>query len=65
MKENSSMLAKEKSIRYSAQTITDADDANNIVLLANIPSQPKSSLHSMEQAAGDIGPHVNADKIQY
>ena len=34
MKDNSFKLAKEWSRRYPAQTITDADYANNIALLA-------------------------------
>ena len=55
MKENGCKLAKERSRRYSAQTITDADYANDIPLLANTPAQAKSLLHSLEQAAGGIG----------
>ena len=43
----------------------DADDNNDIVLLANTPAQAKSLLHSLEQAAAGIGLHVNADKIEY
>ena len=38
MKDNNFKLAKEKSRRYLAQTITDADYANDIALLANIPT---------------------------
>ena len=38
MKDNGLKLAKERSWRYPAQTITDADYANDIVLLANIPA---------------------------
>ena len=59
MKKNSFTLAKARSRRYPAQTITDADYADNIALLANTS---ESLLHSMEQAAGGIGLHVNADK---
>ena len=65
MKENGFKLVKERSRRYLAQTITDADYANDITLLANSPSQAKSLLHSLEQAAGGIGHHVNADKTEY
>ena len=39
MKENSFNLAKEKSRRYPAQTITDADYADDIEHLANAPDQ--------------------------
>ena len=65
MKENSFKLAKERSRRYAAQTITDVDYANDIVLLANTPAQAKSLLHSLEQAAAGIGFHVNTDKTEY
>ena len=36
-----------------------------IVLLASTPTQAKSLLHNLEQAAGGIGLHVNADKTEY
>ena len=65
MKENSFKLARERSRRYPTQTITDADYADDIVLLANSPAQTKSLLHSLEWAAGGISLHVNADKRQY
>ena len=65
MKENSFYLAKEKSIRYPAQTITNADYADDIALLANTPSQAETMLHSLGQAAAGIGFHVNADKTEY
>ena len=41
------------------------DYAYDIVLLANIPAQAESLLHSLEQAAAGIGLHVNADKMEY
>ena len=65
MKDNVFKLAKERSRRYSAQTIMDADYADDIALLANIPTQSESLLHSLEGAAGGIGFHVNADKTEY
>ena len=34
------------------------------VLLANTPTQAESHLYSQEQAAGGIGLHVNADKME-
>ena len=58
-------LAKERSRRYPAQTITDMDYANYIALLANTPAQAKTLQHSLEWAAGGIGIHVNADKTEY
>ena len=65
MKENGFKLAKERSRRYPTQTIMDADYTNNIVLLANTPAQTKTLLHSLEWAAGGIGLHVNANKMEY
>ena len=47
MKENGFNLAKERSRRYSAQTITDADYADDIALLANIPALAETLLHSL------------------
>ena len=34
-------------------------------ILANTPAWPESFLHSLERAAGGIGPHVNAHKTEY
>ena len=65
MKENDFMLAKERSRRYSTQTIMDVDYAVDIALLANTPIQSESLLHSLEWVAGGIGLHVNADKTEY
>ena len=44
MKDNVFKLAMERSRRYSAQTITDEDYADDIVLLANIPTSRNPSL---------------------
>ena len=38
MKDNGFKLSKERSRRYPAQTITDADYTNDIALLANTPT---------------------------
>ena len=65
MKENSFKLAKERSRRCPAQTITDADYTNNIALLVNSPTQAETLLHSLEWTVGGIGLHVNADKTEY
>ena len=43
----------------------EADYADDIVLLANIPTQAKSLLHSLERAATGIGLHDNAHKTEY
>ena len=60
MKDNGFKLAKERSRRYPAQTITDAEYTNDIALMANTPAQAETLLHSLEQAAA-----VNADKTEY
>ena len=66
MKENGFKLTKERSRRYPAQTITDADYANDIALLANAPTQAETLLHNLEWAAATgIGLHVNAHKTKY
>ena len=65
MKDNGFKLTKERSRRYPAQTITDADYTDDIVLLANIPIQAETLLHSLERAAAGIGLNVNADKTEY
>ena len=48
MKENDFKLAKERSRRYAVQTITDANYADDIALLANTPTRAESLLHSLE-----------------
>ena len=45
--------------RYLAETITDADDSDDLALLANTPTQTKSLLHSLKLAAEGIGSYVN------
>ena len=42
-----------------------ADNAYDIALLSNIPAQAESLLHSLEQAAGGIGLHVNVTKTKF
>ena len=64
-KDDSFKLTKERNRKYFAQTIMDADYANNTVLLANTPAHTETLLHSLEQAAGGISLHVNADKKEY
>ena len=65
MKENCFKLAKERSRKYPTQTITYAGYTDDIALLANTPAQAQTLLHRLEQAAGGIGPHSNADKTVY
>ena len=65
IKENSFELTKKRSRRYPAKTITDADYADDIAILANTPDQDKKLLHGLERAAACIGLHVNAHKTEY
>ena len=59
------MLKKKRSRRYPAKTITDADYADDIALLANTPNQVETLLHNLERAAAGIGLHVNAHKTEF
>ena len=59
------MLTKKRSRRYPAKTITDADYADDIALLANIPNQAETLLHSLERATAGIGLHINAHKTEF
>ena len=65
MKANSFKREKERSRRYPAQTITDADCTDDIALLANSPAQAQAQLYSLERAAGGIGLPVNTDETEY
>ena len=63
--EDGFMLTKKRSRRYPAKSITDADYADDIAILANTPNQAETLLHSLERAAAGIGLHVNADKTEF
>ena len=65
IRENGFELTKKRSRRYPAKTITDADYADDIAILANTPNQAETLLHSLERAAAGIGIHVNANKTEY
>ena len=65
IKENDFKVTKERSRGYPAQKITDADYADDIALLANIPAEAGTLLHSLEWSAAGIGLHVNAHKTEY
>ena len=58
-------MTKKRSKRYLAKTITDADYADDIAILANTPVQGETLLHSLERTAADIGLHVNVHKTKY
>ena len=65
IKENGFELTKKRSRSYPAKTITDADYADDIMILANTPNQAEILLHSLEQAPTGISLHVNAHKTEY
>ena len=65
IKDNSFKLTKERSRKYPTKTITDANCADDILLLANTPTQAKTLLHSLEWATASNGLHVNAHKTEY
>ena len=60
IKENGFGRTKERSIRYPAKRMTDADYANDIEPLANAPPPAETLLHSLEQGAAGISLQVNA-----
>ena len=65
IRENGFELTKKRSRRYPAKTITDADYADDIAILANTSNQAETLLHSLERAAAGIGLYVNAHKTEY
>ena len=65
IRENGFELTKRRSKRYPAKTITDADYADYLALLANTLNQAETLLHSLERATAGIGLHVNAHKTEY
>ena len=65
IRKNGFELTKRRSKRYTAKTITDADYADDLALLANTLNQAETLLHSLERATAGIGLHVNAHKTEY
>ena len=64
IKENGFELIKQRSRRFPAKTITDADCADDIAILANTPTQAETLLHSLERVAAGSGLHVNSNKTE-
>ena len=56
---------KARSRLYSAETLTNTDYADDLVLLANTLARAESQLHSLEQGAENIGLHASANKTEY
>ena len=65
MKDNGFKLPKEGNGRNPAQTITDADMADDIKLLANTPTQAETHLHSLERASAAKDLRVKAEYTEY
>jgi len=65
MKEKGFTLRKARSRRYPAQTVTDVDYADDLALLADTPTQAEALLHSLEEAAKNVGLYVNSDKTEF
>ena len=59
-----SFIHTNKKIRYPAETMTDADNTDNLVLFENILGQDESLFQSLQQAAGGIRFCVNANKTE-
>ena len=64
IKENGFTLKKKKGQKQIIY-ITDTDNEDDLVLLANTPAQAKFLLLSQEQAAGGIDLYIIANKIKY
>ena len=58
-------IFRESLLYLQIKTITDADYADDIAILANTPNQAETLLHSLERAAVGIGLHVNTYKTEY
>ena len=58
------MCLEHRSIK-SDKTITCANYADDIAILANTPNQAETLLHNLEEAAAGISLHVNAHKTEY
>ena len=65
IRENGFELTKKRSRRHPAKTITNADYADDIAILANTPNQTETKQHSLERAAAGIDLYVNAHKTEY
>ena len=65
IRENGFEMTKKRSSRYPTKTITDADYADDIAILANTPNQAETQLYILERAAAGVGLHVNAHKTEY
>ena len=62
MKDLGLTLRQTRSRRYPTETITDADYADDLALFADTIEEATKLLHSLEEAAGEVGLYVNAKR---
>ena len=60
MKENSLTPKLARSKLYPLEILTDTDNAENLVLLANVPVQAKCLVHSLEWEARGFGCYIKS-----
>ena len=60
--QNKTKQKKARSRRYPAETMTDADYADDLALFLYTPAQAESLLHSLEHAAEGISFYGNTNK---
>ena len=58
-------LSEARSRRYPAETITDADYADDIALMTDTISDATYLLHHIEKTAKEIGLYINANKTEF
>ena len=58
-------LTKQKSRRFPAVKITDADYADDLAVLADILKDATTLLHNIEKTAKETGLYLNADKTEF
>ena len=57
-------LSEDRSRRYPAQKITDADYADDLAAIADYLTEATILLHAIEEAASEVGLYVNAGKTK-
>ena len=65
MKENGFTLKRARSRCDTAETITDANYADDQAVLTNTALQAECQLHKLEQTARSIGLYVNSNKAEF
>ena len=58
-------LQQRRSRRFPAKNITDADYADDLVILANNIVDAEKLLHNLENAASEIGLYINVSKTKF